>query len=133
MMLARGLRERRWDSPRGNPRDRLCGRWRTPSARDLRQGKADHGDEHQHGKRDQDWTSFGVARGRSCVHALALLAKRSRSMGSRLTATPAAAKIALRSAGGPAVAPVSPTPQGGSPLLIKCTSIFGIWSMRNIR
>ncbi len=65
---------------------------------------------------------FGAARGKRCVHALALRANRLRSTGCRLSATPVAAKIALRSAGGPAVAPISPTPQGGSPLLIKCTS-----------
>ena len=33
--------------------------------------------------------------------------------------------MALRSAGGPAVAPVSPMPPGASPLLMTWTSIFG--------
>ena len=37
-----------------------------------------------------------------------------------------AAKVASRSAGGPAVVPASPTPPGGSPLLIICAWIFGI-------
>jgi hypothetical protein len=38
-----------------------------------------------------------------------------RSIGHRRKATPAAASMALRSAGGPAVAPVSPMPPGASP------------------
>src|SRR3974390_490085 len=97
------------------------------------QKKRDDADQQQHRKCDQPWKSLGAARGRSCVHALVLLAKRSRSTGRRFSATPVAAKIALRSAGGPAVVPASPRPPGGSPLLIKCTSIFGIWSMRSIR
>jgi hypothetical protein len=56
-----------------------------------------------------------------------------RSIGSRRRGTPVAAKIALRKAGGPAVAPVSPMPPGCSPLLIMWTSIGGVSSMRSIR
>src|SRR6516165_7231814 len=43
-----------------------------------------------------------------------LTASAARSTGSRRSATPVAALIALRSAGGPAVAPVSPMPPGSS-------------------
>ena len=60
------------------------------------------------------------------AHAGFLPARTSRSMGNRRSAMPVAAKIALRKAGGPAVAPVSPMPPGASPLFTTCTWIGGV-------
>src|SRR5262249_59495786 len=67
------------------------------------------------------------------AHAFFPPARRSRSIGRRRRAMPVAARMALRSAGGPPFAPVSPMPPGGSPLLMTFTSMGGPWWMRSMR
>src|SRR5205085_3480420 len=67
------------------------------------------------------------------AHACFLPASTPRSIGRWRSGIPVAAYTALQIAGGAVVAPVSPIPPGGSPLLMRCTSIPGASSMRSMR
>src|SRR5262249_56242302 len=76
--------------------------------------EGDPGNARHHDQRDDQKDADGPFA--PAAHAFFLPARRSRSIGSRCRAMPVAARMALRSAGGPPFAPVSPMPPGGSPL-----------------
>ena len=80
-----------------------------------RAGAADNPDPYdQYYHHDGGDAEQNATRGRAHAFFPAISA---RSIGSRRNATPVAAKMALRKAGGPPLQPASPMPPGGSPLL----------------